>query len=96
LSEDGCAFRIPEEPLVAKLTRAITQPVYDAAQQFVDRCLRVDDSLFTPGRAIWSLAVCEDLHARFVGQPDSSKDTFENKFRRQLAEAPPAINSSQG
>jgi hypothetical protein len=75
---------------VAKLTRAMTQPVYDAAPQFVDRCLRLDDSLFTPGRAIWSLAVCQDLHARFVGQPDTSKDTFENKFRRQLAEAPPA------
>src|SRR5262249_2641804 len=28
------------------------------------------------------------LHSRFVQQPDRAKDTFENKFRRQLAGAP--------
>ena len=30
--------------------------VHEAADAWVDRCLRRDDSLFTPGRAIWTAA----------------------------------------
>lgn len=65
-----------------------TQAVYDAAAAFVDRCLRGDDSLFTPGRAIWSPPVLNDLHQRFVMHPDESSDRFEVKLQRQLAGAP--------
>lgn len=59
-------------------------PLYAAAQAFVDRALAADDSLFTPGRAIWSLPVIEDLFQRFVEHPDESPDSFDVKFRRQL------------
>lgn len=59
-------------------------PVYAAAERWVDAALRRDDSLFTPGRPIWSLANIEELYRRFVLQPDESRDSFENKFRRQL------------
>lgn len=58
--------------------------IYAAAQRFVDNALRADGSLFTPGAAIWTLPVIEDLYERFAGHPDVSSDTFEAKFRRQL------------
>lgn len=64
--------------------------IYSVAGQFVDSALRRDDSLFTPGAPIWSLAVLEDLHRRFVERPDDSSDSFEAKLSRQLADAPPA------
>src|SRR3989442_916436 len=61
--------------------------IYSAAGQWVDRCLRRDDSLFTPGHAIWSASAVQDLHARFVERPDESKRDFMAKFRDQLAGA---------
>ena len=60
------------------------EAVYAAAEHWVDAALRRDDSLFTPGEPIWSLANLKDFHERFAGQPDDSKDTFLNKFERQL------------
>jgi 5-methylcytosine-specific restriction enzyme B len=62
--------------------------IYAAAARFVDAALREDDSLFTPGVAIWAQAHLEDLHARFVAKPDESSDAFLVKFQRQLAGAP--------
>lgn len=62
--------------------------VYEAAERFADVALRRDDSLFTPGRAIWSMATIDDLYARFVEQPDLSADSFVTKFQRQLRDAP--------
>jgi 5-methylcytosine-specific restriction enzyme B len=67
-------------------------PVYGAAAAFVDAALKSSgDSLFTPGRPVFSLENCQSLHREFVEQPDESKDTFENKLRRQLADAPPDV-----
>ena len=60
------------------------EAVYEAAEHWVDAALHRDDSLFTPGEPIWSLANLTDFHKRFAGQPDDSKDTFLNKFERQL------------
>ena len=62
--------------------------VYKAAEHWIDVALRRDDSLFTPGKPIWSLANLTDFHERFAGQPDDSKDTFLAKFERQLHGAP--------
>ena len=64
------------------------EAVYTAAEHWVDIALRRDDSLFTPGKPIWSLANLADFHERFVGQPDDSKDSFLAKFERQLHGAP--------
>jgi 5-methylcytosine-specific restriction protein B len=63
--------------------------LYRIAGMFVDRALRRDDSLFTLSVPVWSLETLKDLHQRFVGRPDTSDDSFENKLRRQLADAPP-------
>ena len=53
------------------------ESVYEAASRWVDAALRNDDSLFTPGTAIWSLRNLDDLHDRFVSQPDVSDDSFQ-------------------
>jgi hypothetical protein len=74
---------------MARLDGTGPAQVYDAARQWVDRCLRRDDSLFTPGHAIWSAAVVQDLHERFVERPDKTKRDFMMKFRDQLADASP-------
>jgi hypothetical protein len=46
------------------------EAVYEAAERWVDAALRIDDSLFTPGVAIWAAPVIDDLYHRFVEQPD--------------------------
>ncbi len=73
---------------MAKWQDAKAAPTYAAAATFVDRALAHDDSLFTPGRSIWSAAVLDDLYRRFVEHPDVSADRFEIKFHRQLDGAP--------
>lgn len=65
------------------------EPVYEAIERWVDVGLRRDDSLFTPGRAIWSGTIADDLYDRFVENPDESSDSFLAKLRRQLDGAPP-------
>lgn len=64
------------------------EPIYAAAGQFVDQCLRQDGSLFTADTRIWANDALNDFHERFVGHPDTSGDPFMIKFARQLAEAP--------
>src|SRR5206468_4661716 len=61
---------------------------YNAGRLFVQAGLEKDDSLFTPGQAIWSAEVIGDLYTRFVDQPDMSSDPFDVKFQRQLSSAP--------
>jgi MoxR-like ATPase len=71
-----------------KLQGANAALVYSAADRFVDAALRSDDSLFTPGVAIWAKTNLDDLDSRFVLQPDDSNDHFLAKFQRQLQGAP--------
>ena len=65
----------------------VYQPVYAALDTFRRRCLTESDSLFTPGRAVWTLANIEDLHQRFNLSPDESKAGFTDKLQRQMAGA---------
>jgi hypothetical protein len=69
--------------------RAERELVYVAAEGFVDAALKRDDSLFTPGRPIWSAEHAQDLYQRFNLQPDESDRSFEQKLRDQLSGAPP-------
>src|SRR5215203_1239120 len=68
--------------------RAGREEVYAVAERFVEVALEEDGSLFTPEAAVWSAENIEDLYERFVRNPDESSDSFEDKFRRQLEEAP--------
>lgn len=66
-------------------------PFYDAAAAFRARCLAADDSLFTPGRPIWTAATAEDLYVRFVETPDLRQGVgFIAKLESQLEGADPA------
>src|SRR4051794_23762730 len=53
--------------------------VYDVAARFVESCLRRDDSLFTPGRPIWTLQHLDELDALYVQRPELGEGGFEEK-----------------
>lgn len=72
---------------MAILKREGAHKVYAVARLFREQALERDGSLLTPGVAIWTAAALDDLHERFVLQPDSSSDAFEVKLERQLAGA---------
>ncbi len=65
------------------------QDVYAAASAWVQRALRSDDSLFTPGRPIWTSEWLDELHQRFLDSPDVSDMAFWDKLERQMAGSPP-------
>ena len=65
--------------------------VYAAAQKWVDRALRKDDSLFTPGKPIWTRELLGQLRERYLDQPDVGEGTFYDKLRQQLEGSPPEV-----
>jgi len=68
------------------------ETVYAVAKAWVERGLKSDDSLFTPGTAIWSTEGLDELHRRLLDRPDESKKReFWVKLERQLAESPPHV-----
>ncbi|NNJ11950.1 AAA domain-containing protein [Chloroflexales bacterium ZM16-3] len=69
---------------MARVNLPTSEPIYHAAGRFVDAALRGDDSLFTPGHPIWTVAHIEELHRRFVETPDTSSRSFLEKFQDQL------------
>ena len=66
--------------------------VYRAAEMWVERALRADDSLFTPGEPIWSGRLLEELYNRFLNQPDESQASFDAKLHKQLVGSPPGVH----
>ena len=58
--------------------------VYAAANLWVERALKADDSLFTPSNPIWTSANLQNLRERFLDRPDISGDDFYVKLNRQL------------
>ena len=79
-----------------RITCGGAEKVYAAAEKWVERALRADDSLFTPGKAIWSSQWLGEVHQRFLNHPDESKDSFLNKLQRQLADSPPEVYQLMG
>ena len=65
------------------------EKVYDAAEAWVDRALRTDDSLFTPGVPIWTSQWLGELRTRFLDRPDEGAGGFYDKLRTQLENSPP-------
>lgn len=74
---------------MARINGPHAAKIYDAAQRFVDAALRSDDSLFTPGKPIWTPEIIADLYERFVLRPDEGRSDFWTKLKGQLAGAPP-------
>lgn len=50
------------------------EQTYVAGRLVFDAGLERDGSAFTPGRAIWTAAVADDLHHRFVEAPELGAD----------------------
>ena len=73
---------------MARLAKAEEAGTYAAAEQWVDRALRTDDSLFTPGEPVWSLETINDFLQRVDRSRDSS-GTFLETYKRVLASAAP-------
>jgi 5-methylcytosine-specific restriction protein B len=65
-------------------------PLYGAARRVIDAGLAVDDSVFTPGVAIWTSRTADDVYHRFVEVPDTGSDSFITKLGGQLKGAPRA------
>ena len=81
-------------PMTSRPTSAVAEGVenvYAAAQTWVDRALRDDDSLFTPGTPIWKLDGLRELRSRFLDRPDQGPDNFFAKLRDQLQGSPPVV-----
>ncbi len=61
-----------------------TERVYAAAEKWIDCALRNDDSLFTPGKPIWSRDRLAELRDRFLEDPDVGTGSFLEKSATQL------------
>ncbi len=61
--------------------------IREASALFVERGLRNGESVFVPGRAIWTRPVVDELSAAFLGAPDAPGSSFPDKVSAQLANA---------
>ena len=66
--------------------------VYAAAQKWVDCALRLDDSLFTPGKAIWTGQGLGELRKRL----DEGAGNFYEKLQVQLEDSPSKVYQLMG
>ena len=72
------------------------EKVYGVAQRWVDCALRADDSLFTPGTAIWTSEWLGELRERFLDRPDEGDGGFYGKLKAQLEGSPPDVYQLMG
>jgi len=63
------------------------EDTFDAMRRIRDTALINFDSLFTPGRKLWSLQNLRRFHTLFVERFDLGEGKFLEKWRRQLEEA---------
>ena len=84
----------------SRKTREGQQRVYAAAEKWVDRALRSDDSLFTVGEPIWSRQWLSELRGRFLDRPGEwngqSKHAFFASLERLLTGSPAEVYQLMG
>ena len=64
------------------------EQILAAAEHWKHRCLLGERSVFTD-QSLWTREHFEELHALFVGNPDESDVSFQEKLERQLAPGSP-------
>ncbi|MDE0169249.1 MAG: AAA family ATPase [bacterium] len=74
-----------------KLKGSRYEPLYAAAQAWVEAALEGDGSLFTSGTEIWSRRRIDEIRRRFVEGADEGSDSFQTKLQRQLEGADDAV-----
>ena len=77
--------------IVIRSTADGAEQVYAAARAWVDRVLRADDSLFTPGKQIWSRKWLGQIRERFLDQPEYLGDDFLDRPEGQLSGSQPEV-----
>ena len=75
----------------SKKTHEGVEKVYAAAKAWVDCALRRDDSLFTPGKSIWTAELLGELRECYLDNPDTSGRGFYEKLRDQLEGRNPEV-----
>ena len=73
----------------SRRTHEGVENVYAAATIWVDRALRADDSLFTPGKAIWTRELLGELRDCYLDNPDTSSGNFYEKLQRSTGKQIP-------
>jgi 5-methylcytosine-specific restriction enzyme B len=58
-------------------------PILSSARSWIDRCLIEDGSVLS-GEALWTQSLVEEVRQAFVEHPDSGKDDFITKLKRQM------------
>ena len=72
------------------------EQTYAAAQAWVDRCLRADDSLFTPCRAIWTPPRLAQLRQLVLDRPDVPVKGFLGNLKLLLDGSPEEVYQLMG
>ncbi len=80
----------------ARQNRVGVERVYAAAQKWVNAALRNDDSLFTPGRPIWTTQLLGEIHRKFLDRPDGGGGSFYDQLEKQLAGSLPDVYQLMG
>src|SRR5688572_11018547 len=62
------------------------QPIIDAAQQWIGRCLIEDGSILSP-EPLWTETNVAEVRAAFSDNPHEGKEDFSTKLREQMKSA---------
>ena len=65
------------------------EKVYEAAELWIEHALKSDDSLFTPGKAIWSSYWLGELREDLLDHPDAQSGDFRHNIQ-QILDGQPA------
>ena len=82
--------------MTARNTGDGAEQVYAAAQKWVNGALRSDDSLFTPGKPIWTRELLKELHDQVLNRPEVGDGDFWGKLQQQLPANPPEAYQLMG
>lgn len=82
--------------MTARNTGDGAEQVYAAAQKWVNGALRSDNSLFTPGKPIWTRKLLGVLHEQVLNRPEVGDGSFWGKLRQQLPASPPEAYQLMG
>jgi 5-methylcytosine-specific restriction protein B len=68
-----------------------TTGIYQTAARWRDESLINGESLLWSGEKVWTLDNLKAFKACFIDKPDTSKDSFEVKFKKQLDSESPLV-----
>ena len=76
---------------MARISENDASALYDIADSWRKDCLIGGKSLLWEGESIWTDQNLQAFKQCFIDNPDESQDSFEEKFKRQLASSSPDV-----